>query len=849
MLFFFRKFIWPIISVILILGCKVEQPVQQASTQETTVVPEDSLLQDTVEVVKEPEIYHGSRTRLHDLIHTKLEISPDWEKQRLNGVATLQLRPYFYPQSRVILDARNFDLHHVKLIKGTKKSDLEYSYDNFKLSIKLDTLYNRKQDFFVEIKYTAKPTERETGGSAAIGSDQGLYFIDPGDSDPNKPPQIWTQGETEANSYWFPTIDSPNEKTTQEIYLTVHQKYQTLSNGELIYSKFNADSTRTDYWRMDLPHAPYLFMIAVGEFEIIEDQWEDVPLYYYLEKEYAEYADDIFGDTPEMMTFFSDITGIKYPWSKYAQIIVRDFVSGAMENTTASLYYDALLVDNRELLDYDFEGIIAHELFHHWFGNLLTCESWANLVLNEGFANYSEYLWEEYKHGKYEADLHNLEETRQYLEEARGEKKKVVRYYYEDREDMFDSHSYAKGGRILHMLRNYVGDDAFFNALNLFLERYKFSTVEIHDMRLVFEEVTGEDLNWFFNQWYLAAGHPVLKINDSYEGNTLTVEVTQEQDFEQVPVFRIPVSVDVWLKKGKRRFTILVDRPSRTFEFTLPEEPQLVLFDGDQHLLAEVDHIKSQGEYIYQFYNTDQFLPRYNSLEVLLKAPADSLNWLVLRDALDDPFWKFRQMAVNALEDYEGQKIHQIEEKLVQIARNDDKSLVRADATHMLFTHFGDNYTHLFEEALNDSSYMVVGTAIYALSSVAPDEMANRASRFEKYNNLNIIIPLASFYIDHGGHSKYGWFVDKIGSAQGELLWYLLPYFSEYIMDAGEIMQRRGLAVIEKYARSHPKSYVRLAAYQALGLLSDLSGVDELMAEIRKDEEDEYLRQIYQSIP
>jgi aminopeptidase N len=843
-----EKYLWALVVLTFIFGCKVEQPV--VSTEETSTYYQSVDTLPEIQIVEpDPLVYQSSETRLHDLLHTKLEISLDWANQRVHGLATLHLKPFFYPQDKLLLDAKNFDIEAVKLIQGSEKINLDYFYDNRQILISLDTIHSRKDDFFVEIKYTAKPAERDTRGSQAITSDQGLYFINHDGSDPKKPMQVWTQGETEANSCWFPTIDSPNERMTQEIFLTVKEHFTTLSNGDLIYSKFNNDSTRTDYWRMDLPHAPYLVMIAVGEFEVIEDTWEDIPISYYVEPEYAEYAPAIFESTSEMMTLFSTLLSMDYPWSKYAQIIVRDYVSGAMENTTASLFYDQMLVDHRELLDNNFEGIIAHELFHQWFGDLVTCESWANLTLNEGFANYAEYLWNEYKYGKYEAGLHNLEELAQYFDEAAGEKKDLIRYYYEDKDDMFDSHSYAKGGRILHMLRNYVGDDAFFTALNLYLERYKFRSVEIHDLRLVFEEVTGEDLNWFFNQWFLASGHPKLEIEEYYNDSKLTVTVKQLQDLSSTPLYSLPVKLDIWINNRKQQYPILIEKKEQVFEFNLPESPQLVLFDGDHTLLAEIDHQKTQQAYIYQYRQTNEFLPKYSSLDTLLKNLEDSLNWLVLKEALQDDFWFFRQMAVNALEDYQGSRKMEVEDILKNIAISDEKSLVRADALNVLFALFGSKYKELYYEALNDSSYLVAGTAIYVSGSVAPLELSKVADQFNEYHNINIVIPLASYYLDAGGHQKYDWFVSKIQSAKSETLWYLLQYFGEYIMDAPELMQRRGVVVLEKIAREHSKNYVRLSAYQSLGLLTELSGVTELRQEIRQQEEDEYLRQLYDSLP
>jgi len=843
-----KEYLWQMGLLLLILSCKVEQPVTTIDPESTENVQLDTLPE--IEVVEpEPLVYHSSVTRLHDLLHTKLELSLNWNQQRIEGVATLHLKPYFYPQNNLILDAKNFNIHYVKMVKGMEKVDLDFVYDNMKLMISLDTVYHQENDFFIEIKYTGKPKERKTGGSEAIGSDQGLYFINHDGSDPNKPMQVWTQGETEANSCWFPTIDAPNERMTHEIYLTVDQRFTTLSNGDLIYSKFNEDSTRTDYWSMEKPHAPYLVMIAVGEFDITKDTWKDIPLTYYIEPAYADYAKDIFGATPEMMNFFSELIGMDYPWSKYAQIIVRDYISGAMENTTASLFYDAMLVDSRELLDYDFEGIIAHELFHQWFGNLVTCESWANLTLNEGFANYAEFLWNEHKYGKFESGLHNLEESEQYFEEAANEKKDLIRYNYDDKEDMFDSHSYAKGGRILHMLRNYVGDDAFFTALNRYLKKYQFKSTEIHDLRLVFEEVTGEDLNWFFNQWFLASGHPILHVEDLHDDSTLHITITQLQDISSTPVYRIPVKIDVWTKNQKTQFKVLIDKTYQTVEFPLEEAPQLVLFDSDQVLLAEIIHPKSQDEYIFQYRNTEGFLSKYQALDSLIMDLDDSLNWLVMTDALHDDFWYFRQMAINALEDYNGEKKQEIEKTLTEMARYDEKPQVRADALHTLYKLFGSKYQELFRDALSDSSYMVAGTAIYAYSTISPSEMAKVAMLFDEFNNVNIVIPLASFYIDIGGHEKYDWFVNKINTARSETLWYLLQYFGEYIMDASELMQRRAIVVLEKYARIHPKNYVRLSAYQSLGLLTDLSGVEELRKEIRENEEDKYLRQLYQSLP
>src|SRR5688500_12849143 len=341
------------------------------------------------------------------------------------------------------------------------------------MDVDLNKLYKGGEKYTIHIDYIAKPDELKTAGSAAIIDAKGLYFVNPRGEEKDKPTQIWTQGETEATSVWCPTIDKPNQKTTQEIYMTVPQKFVTLSNGKLMSQKKNPDGTRTDHWKMDQPHAPYLFFMGVGDYAVVKDSYKGKEVSYYVEKEYAPVARKIFGNTPEMMAYFSRILGVEYPWVKYAQIVGRDYVSGAMENTTATLHQESAQQDARELIDDNtWEGTIAHELFHQWFGNLVTSESWSNLTLNESFANYSQVLWKEYKYGKDAGDEENFSDMNGYIQ-SQSDKKDLVRYYYADKEAMFDAVSYNKGGRILHMLRNYVGDSAFYKALNMYLVKNK----------------------------------------------------------------------------------------------------------------------------------------------------------------------------------------------------------------------------------------------------------------------------------------------------------------------------------------------------------------------------------------
>ncbi|HEY0262800.1 MAG TPA: M1 family metallopeptidase, partial [Chitinophagales bacterium] len=473
-------------------ACKTSKNTTFNLKAPVTELPEVDIIESRT------NLYRASATKVNDLIHVDLKVKFDYEKQQLNGIAELTLQPHFFATKELVLDAKNFIFHKVVLLENGDEENLLYTYDTAQIKIDLGKEFPAGKPYKILINYTAKPNEKRIGGSEAIKSDKGLFFINPLGKEKNKPTQIWTQGETESNSGWFPCIDKPNQKMTDQIEMTVDTQYVTLSNGLLVSSSNNNDGTRTDTWKMDLPHAPYLVMMAIGKYAIVKDKWRDKEVNYYVEPEFADVAKDIFGNTPEMMETFSKELGVDYAWQKYAQITARDYVSGAMENTSATLHGDFLQRTKRQLIDEKREDIIAHELFHQWFGDLVTCESWSNIPLNESFATYGEYLWNEHKYGNFYADWKQYAQAQAYFRESQFKNVDLIRYYYRNREDMFDRHSYSKGGAILKMLRAYVGDSAFFKSLNLYLKTNQFKSVEVHNLRLAFEEVTGRDMNTFF---------------------------------------------------------------------------------------------------------------------------------------------------------------------------------------------------------------------------------------------------------------------------------------------------------------------------------------------------------------
>jgi aminopeptidase N len=686
---------------------------------------------DSVKTERWKSIYRASATKINDLVNTKLDVSFDYSKSWMYGKAWITLHPHFYPTDSLTLDAKSMNINEISIVRGIKNIPLKFRYDSLKLYITLDKTYKAGEYYTVFINYVAKPNDIKRKGSAAISGGKGLYFINPLGKDKNKPTQIWTQGETESNSGWVPTIDKPNQRQTDEITMTVPDKYQTLSNGLLINRRKNSDGTRTDTWKMSLPHAPYLMMMAIGEYSIIKDSYKGKEVSYYVEKEYAPVARRIFGFTPEMIAFYSKITGVDFPWPKYSQVVARDYVSGAMENTTATLHAEYAQQDKRQLVDENrWEDVIAHELFHQWFGDYVTCESWSNITMNESFADFSEMLWLEHKHGRDEADEHSYNSMLNYLRGG-NDKKDLVRFYYNDREDVFDLVSYQKGGRILNMLRNCVGDSAFFKSLNLYLRTRKFNSGEAQDLRLAFEEVTGQDLNWFWNQWYYGSGHPKLDINYDYssDGKTSKVIIKQTQAGK---IFKLPVAIDVYQGTEKKRYRLWAEHQVDTFTFNTVSKPDLINVDADKVILCDKTEHKTLDNYIFQYKNAGLYLDRREAIDFAARNQSDDHKALdLIKTAMQDRYYGLRTYTLQKLNIQNDSVKKSVESLLADLAEKDPKSTVRAAAITALGRYKKDTYKPLFGKSINDSSYSIAGSGLIALGAI------DTVSALEKARSLS----------------------------------------------------------------------------------------------------------------
>ncbi|NVK52101.1 MAG: M1 family metallopeptidase [Flavobacteriaceae bacterium] len=692
--------------------------------------------------------YKKTKEKTHALEHTKLKVTLDFKNKELNGEAWITMRPYFYATNKVVLDAKAMLIHAVSL--NNKK--LAYHYDAEKIYIDLPKKYTKEEQFTIYIKYTARPEKVKQKGSAAITQAKGLYFINADGLDKSKPTQVWTQGETEASSCWFPTIDSPNQKTSQEIFITVPAKYKTLSNGLLEKQTNNSDGTRTDYWNFKKKHAPYLFFLGVGEFEVIKDKYKNIPIEYYVEKEYAPYAKDIFGLTPEMMAFFSKITGVEYPWSKYSQLVGRDYISGAMENTTAVIHGESAYQKPGQLIDGNVqENTIAHELFHHWFGNLVTAESWSNLALNESFANYSEYLWREYKYGKADADAYMVENIEGYKLGA-NYNKNLVRFYYKDKEELFDAVSYNKGGAILHMLRNYIGDQAFFEGIKYYLTTNKYQAAEVHQLRLAFEKISGKDLNLFFNQWFYSNGHP--KIQVSYDYNTIEKKVSVNI-FQTDKEFHFPLAIDI-VEGGKTyRKNVFVNRKDASFVFEYTKTPEIILVNADGVLLAEVVETKTLQQYISQYKYAKSYYHKRAAIQQIIKFQEDKEAFNTVANAMSDSHYKIRVLALENIDLINKFSKRAVIAKIKTIATSDTSTLVRSAAIETLGKLTEPENLPIFKEALKSKSYSVLGKALVAVYYVDKASAIKLSKELPDDVRKILATPLTTIFIEENDDAEF----------------------------------------------------------------------------------------------
>jgi aminopeptidase N len=516
------------------------------------------------------------RARPFAVRHLALEIDLDTATKSLDGVATLDVERVDAAATELCLDAVAFEIESVAFV-GKKKAAVRYVYDGNTLRI---PIAEGARSAKIRIVYRATPA-------------RGLYFLEPDEHVQDRPRQVWTQGQDEDGRHWFPCHDKPHLKMTFDIDVQVPRGWYALSNGALVKREDKPNAKRWRYqWSMTEPLPSYLITLVAGEFaEIDGGKASGVPVTYLVPKGHEAEGKRTFRRTPEMIEHFGKLVGVPYPWNKYAQVVVSDFIFGGMENTTATTMYEHILLDERAALDMTSDDIIAHELAHQWFGDYVTCRDWSHGWLNEGFATLFEHLDREHHLGDDELYFGLQDDFDAYMAEARGRyRRPIVCQDYEAPIEIFDRHLYQKGALVLFMLRRLLGDDAFFAGVRIYLTRHARSIVETRDLMRAMEDVSGHGLEQFFEQWVYRAGHPELEVKIEHEDQVLTVTVKQVHKMDkEIPCFAFPFTFEVTPARGKAvRHTRRIDKASETIAIPCPERPSFVTIDPEFAVLADV---------------------------------------------------------------------------------------------------------------------------------------------------------------------------------------------------------------------------------------------------------------------
>ena len=592
---------------------------------------------------------HYAPDRPADVRHVHIEVALDFDQKRVSGAVTTSFTALFEQVREIAFDAAELDIQRVTLASG--KTALDFWHEGERLLVRLDRAYEHGQEFDVVIHYSARPRS-------------GLHFIGPDQGNPDRPVQAWTQGQPEFNHFWFPCHDFPNDRATTSLTVTVPARFMTMSNGRLEgVDDDKRAGTKTYRWRHDVPHPAYLVTLVAGEFVELPDHWRKVPVNYYVRAGREADGHTMFDKTPAMIEFYSTHFGVDYPYEKYAQIVPELF-TGAMENTSATTHSFRLLPDKRASLDYKPDPVVAHELVHQWFGDLLTCRDWGHIWLNETFATYFEMAWMQHDEGEDEYRVEVRNNLKAYLAaDARGRRPIVYNVYRKDGQELFDRHVYQKGSTVLHLLRFLLGEEPFWRAIQLYAQRNQGREVITADLERAIEEATGRSMARFFEEWVYGAGHPELKVSYAWdeEHHLARVGVSQKQARDgNGTVFHAPVEIAFAIPASDKEtghdakvktesFRVQLEDAEQTFYFPLARRPLMVHFDPAARVPKTLEFERPADLLRFQLRRDDDVLGRIEAAEALGKLGDPQSIDTLAQALLDEPFWAVRGAIAAAL--------------------------------------------------------------------------------------------------------------------------------------------------------------------------------------------------------
>lgn len=673
-----------------------------------------------------------------DFTHLKLELDfAGLFEKSFAGVATLTVRPVHEFVQSLPLDAVDLKLESVTDGAG---QPIRYDYDGQKITLLFDGALPTDRDTDIVVRYRC------------VDPQEGMIFALPDEHYQHRPLCMHTQGETEYARYWFPCLDYPVDRCTTEIIVAVPQPYIAIANGALVSRREDpAAKTTTFHYRQDVPHTFYLVSLIIGEFDEVSEEWRGIPVQYFVPPGRGKDAMRTFGRTPEMMEHFSNLLGVPYPYAKYAQTCVQLFQFGGMENTSATTLVDTCVHDERSSIDDDSDGLIAHELAHQWFGDLITCRGWQHLWLNEGFATFMDSIWTEYFKGR-EEYLYEFWKRYQGVTGAdttdSTDRAGILFHDYEHSDDTFGhkgSLVYSKGSCVMHMLRHQLGDELFWRSMQKYVQTYQNTQAETDDLRRTFEAVTGRNLEQFFDQWVARPGTPQVEVGYAWDAETslATVTVTQTQHIDRnTPAFAAPLDLYFRVDGQEVRHRMNLVERKEVYTARFDAKPELFCVDPEVGLLMRLTENKPTDMWEHQLAEGPTSVARCMAVRALAKeSRPEAVEHLHAAAAKISEHWTVRVEAADALGDHQTPDAR--EALLALLA---DPKVIEDHKVRRALVSAAGKYDRpevgevLAKFAQSDASYHVEAAATRALGNVKSyDAAALLTANADKYSPDNNI--------------------------------------------------------------------------------------------------------------
>ncbi len=676
------------------------------------------------------------RTQKIDVKNIALDLQFDWQKKQAIGTATITLSP-LAETDKVFLDAGMLAINSIVLPNGTA---LKFIYNggdkNDGLEIILDRLYKPAESIILAINYHSNWVNKSDPNAIGGSFGKGLRFFEPTGSTPIKRKQIWAMGEAEGNRYWFPCYDSPDDLRTTELVTTVDKKLTVISNGELVETKDNSNGTKTFHYKTDKPYPNYLTTLAIGEYVDVKQMYDGIPFHTFCYPDEKNAAEATTERLMDMVKFFTDITGVKYPYKSYSQVVVQDFpFPGLVGQNTMSIISDNMIDDYRTHADflYLWDGVEANALASQWFGNMITAKDWSHEWLVKAFANYVEGLYTDYKNGhdEYLMWYHPFETGSVFGDWNAGIRHPIVTKNFDNAESFVTGNNYLKyrGSLVLRMLRKQIGDDKWWKVIKHFVEQSAFKSIDTNDFQQAIKGITGNSMDWFFDQWVYKMGHPIFEVTKTYNKESkqlqLSIKQTQKKDanneYPQVEFFqgRMEVEIDSRVEE-----IFIAPQYENKIVFVAQQEPKLVNVDFESHWIKEITFEKTFEELLYQFQNDKDILGRSAAMTELVslakKENTSDADKIKIQKAFrfvieGNSYWRLKTAAISQLNNLFAKGIDEATISMLESIIKKEKALLKASAIGALGLTNDATYADVYINCFNDPSDRVIFSAANAL--------------------------------------------------------------------------------------------------------------------------------------